>query len=79
MLHHGKHAPVPTILRTVEGIKFEMSSFCAYNFKISQFKHLLCYILHNCGIHYIHLYYIEKKEVFLLLEVSKHGQVKLDK
>ncbi len=36
-------APVPTILRPVAGITFEMSSFCAYNFKISQFKHLLCY------------------------------------
>ncbi len=29
MLHHGKHAPVPTILRPVAGITFEMSSFCA--------------------------------------------------
>ncbi len=28
MLHHGKHAPVPIILRPVAGIKFEMSSFC---------------------------------------------------
>ncbi len=35
-------APVPTILRPVAGITFEMSSFCAYNFNISQFKHL-CY------------------------------------
>ncbi len=42
MLHHGKHAPVPTILRPVVGIKFEMSSVCAYNCKISQFEHL-CY------------------------------------
>ncbi len=24
MLHHGKHAPVPTILGPVAGIKFEM-------------------------------------------------------
>ncbi len=32
MLQHGKHAPVPTILRPVAGIKFEMSSFCALNF-----------------------------------------------
>ncbi len=38
------HAPVPTILRPVAGIKFEMSSFCTYNCKISQFKHLLCYL-----------------------------------
>ncbi len=29
MLQHGKYAPVPTILRPVAGIKFEMSSFCA--------------------------------------------------
>ncbi len=29
MLHHGKHALVPTILRPVADIKFEMSSFCA--------------------------------------------------
>ncbi len=27
MLHRGKHAPVPTILRPVVGIKFEISSF----------------------------------------------------
>ncbi len=27
--NHGKHAPVPTILRPVAGITFEMSSFCA--------------------------------------------------
>ncbi len=47
MLHNGKHAPVPTILRPVAGIKFEMSSFCAQNCKISQFKHLLC---HLCSI-----------------------------
>ncbi len=33
ILHHGKHAPVPNILRPVAGIKFEISSFCAYNFK----------------------------------------------
>ncbi len=26
---HGKHAPVPTILRPLAGIKFEMSLFCA--------------------------------------------------
>ncbi len=44
MLHHGKHATVPNISRPVAGIKFEMSSFCAYNFKIYQLKHLLCYL-----------------------------------
>ncbi len=35
---------IPTILRPVAGIKFEMSSFCAYNCTISLFKHLLCYL-----------------------------------
>ncbi len=30
MLHHGKHAPVPTILRPVAGIKFEISLFCVH-------------------------------------------------
>ncbi len=44
MLHHGKHAPVPTILRPVAGIKFEMNLFCALNCKVSQCKHLLCYL-----------------------------------
>ncbi len=29
MLLHDKHAPVTTILRSVAGIKFETSSFCA--------------------------------------------------
>ncbi len=29
ILHHGKHDPVPTILRPIAGIKFQMSSFCA--------------------------------------------------
>ncbi len=41
MLHHGKHALVPTILRPVAGIRFEMSSFCAYNCNISQVKHTI--------------------------------------
>ncbi len=36
--------PSPTILRPIVGIKFEMSSFCAYNCKMYQFKHLLCYL-----------------------------------
>ncbi len=32
MLLHGKHAPIPTILTSVAGIKYEMNSFCAYSF-----------------------------------------------
>ncbi len=42
MLHYGKNAPVPTILRPVVGIKFEIILFCASNLTISQFKHLIC-------------------------------------
>jgi len=38
-------APVPTILRPVAGIKFEMSSFSGLKCKISPFKHLLYYLL----------------------------------
>ncbi len=40
MLHHGKHAPVLTILRPVAEIKLELSY-------ISQFKHLLCSIVNK--------------------------------
>ncbi len=58
-LHHGKHAPVPTILRPVVGIKFEISSFCAYNLENSQFKHLLCYL---CSI---------VNKIFILLKKTK--------
>ncbi len=55
MLHHGKHTPVPTILRPVAGITFEMSSFCALNCKVSQFKHLLylCSIVNKILAHVI--------------------------
>ncbi len=41
MLHQGKHAPVPTILRPVASIKFEMSSF-VHN--IFQFN--ICYVIY---------------------------------
>ncbi len=43
MLHHGKHASIPTNLRPVVGIKFEMSSFVH---KIVQFLSLnVIYVL----------------------------------
>ncbi len=35
-------APVPTFLRPVAGIKFEISSLSGYIFFLFQFKHLLC-------------------------------------
>ncbi len=42
ILHHGKHAPVPTILRPVAGIQFEMSSF-----QIVKFISLnICYVIY---------------------------------
>ncbi len=38
------YTPLLPFLKPVAGIKFEMSSLCAYNFFISQFKHFLCYL-----------------------------------
>ncbi len=70
MLHHGKHAPVPTILRPVAGSKFEMRSFCAYNFKISQFKHLLCYLCFIVNKILAHV--IWKSFSFHFIQTSQH-------
>ncbi len=58
-LHHGKHVPVPTILRPEAGIIFEMSSFCAYHLKFSQFKQLcyLCSIVNKILTHVIWNYF----------------------
>ncbi len=39
------------------GITFEMSSFCAYNCKISQFKHLLCSLVNKILAHVIRNYF----------------------
>ncbi len=61
MLHRGKQAPDPTIVRPVAGIQFELSSFCAYNFTISQFKHL-CYL---CSIVNKILMWFESLLVFI--------------
>ncbi len=55
MLHHVPDIPIPTILRPVASIKFETSSFCAYNFTISQIKHVcyLCSIVNKILAHVI--------------------------
>ncbi len=72
MLHYGKHAPVPIILSPVAGIKFEISSFCAFNFKISQFKHLLCYL---CSIvNKILAHVIRKYFSFHFIPIKKKSQ-----
>ncbi len=72
MLHHGKHDPFATILRPVAGIKFEMSSFYAYNFTISKFKHLLCYI---CSIvNKILTHVIWKSFSFHFIQILKTSQ-----
>ncbi len=71
--HHGKHAPVPTILRPVAGIKFEMSSFCAYNCKISQFKH--CYVLYVLLWIKYWLVWFEILLVFILFKFKKHPNI----
>ncbi len=44
------HDSVPTILRPVAGLKFEMSWFCAWNWNKSQFKQLLYYLGSNVNI-----------------------------
>ncbi len=66
---HGTRPPIPTILRPVAGITFEMSSFCAYNCKVSQFKHLLCYLcsivnkmLAYVILNYFSFHFIKKKK-----------------
>ncbi len=42
ILQHGKYAPIPTILRPVAGIQFEMSSF-----QIVKFISLnICYVIY---------------------------------
>ncbi len=72
MLHHGKHAPVPAILRPAAGIKFEMSSFCAYNCTISQFKHFLLYL---CSIvNKILAHVIWNSFSFILFKFKKTSQ-----
>ncbi len=43
MLHHGKHAPVQTILRPVAGIKFEWADFVH---KIVKFLSLKMYVIY---------------------------------
>ncbi len=73
MLHHGKYAPVPTILRPVAGIKFE----------ISQFKHLcyLCSIVHQILSHVIWNYFsfnfiqIKKKNIPTFPEFGLHKEI----
>ncbi len=68
MLHHGKHAPVPTILRPVAGIKFEI--LCITFFTIYQFKHLLHYL---CSIvNKIWAHVIWKSFSFHIIKIKKN-------
>ncbi len=73
MLHHGKHAPVPTILRPVAGIKFEMSSFCAYNKKKICLN--ICYVLYVllCIKYWLMLF--ENLLVFILFQFKKRPNI----
>ncbi len=57
---------------SVAGIKFKTSSFCTYHFKISQFKHLLCYL---CSIvNKILAYVIWNYFSFILFKFKKTSQ-----
>ncbi len=55
----GDATPCPRpdycILKPIADIKFEMSSFCANNCRISQFKHLLCYLCSNVNKILVHV------------------------
>ncbi len=44
MPHSGKHGLVPTFLRCVDAMKFKINLFFPYNYKFSQFKHLICHL-----------------------------------
>ncbi len=68
MLHHGKHAPVPTILRPVAGIKFEMY----FVHKIVKFLSLNIYVIYVLlWIKYL-LVWFESLLVFISFKFKKH-------
>ncbi len=72
MLHHGNHAPVPTILKPVAGIKFEMSSFCAKKLRFLSLN--ICYVL--CSIvNKILAHVIESLLVFILFKFKKRPNI----
>ncbi len=73
MLHHGKHAPVPTILRPVAGIKFEMSSFVH---KMVKFLSLnICYVLYVLLWIKYWLMWFEILLVFILFKFKKRPNI----
>ncbi len=73
MLHHGKHAPVPSILRPVAGIKFEMSSFVH---KILKFLSLnICYVLYVLLWIKYWLMWFESLLVFILFKFKKRPNI----
>lgn len=43
-VHSDKHEPVPTFMRCFAAIKFKMSEYFSWNRKLSQFKHLICFV-----------------------------------
>ncbi len=45
MLHHGKHAPIPTILRPVAGIKLEMISHFVHTI-VKLLSLNICYVIY---------------------------------
>ncbi len=66
MLHHGKHAPVPTILRPVASVKFEMSSFVHKILIFPSLKHMLFYL---CSI--VNKYWLMWFEIILVFILFK--------
>ncbi len=73
MLHHGKPAPVPTILRPVAGIKFEMSN-CVH--KIVKFLSLnICYVIYDLLWIKYWLMWFENLLVFILFIFKKRTNI----
>ncbi len=73
MQHHGKHAPIPTIVRPVAGIKFEIRSFCA---KIVKFLSLnICYVIYVLLWIKYWLKWFESLLVLILFKLKKYPNI----
>ncbi len=67
--------PRPNYLGPVAGIEFEMSSFSGYNCRISQFKHLLCYlcsIMNKISAHVICIDCCLQQQKFVFVQACSH-------
>ncbi len=68
MLHHGKHVPVPPILKSVTGIKFE-SSFFLFIFYFFLSLNMCCYLCSTVNKILAHV--ISKSFSFHFIQIKK--------